>query len=1018
MSAEFPFQALLDALNQAGFSVDARQRLDFFALCSRYDGSSRDEFAQATASLFAATPKEYKQIVDIFDRIYPREGGPLSANPAKQDKRINKAPRRKRLFFILGLFLCLIVLAAAAFTKKAPPENTADSPAPAGGRRDPSRSEAVQLPVPSEAFIKAPTNCDPVQNTRVFWRFPLIVTGVALVLACLIASAAAGRRKRQSQRETGITRALLSLNGPRNYRIDYPFMPLIPEQLDAMIALLEEALASIGHSKELDIDRTVDQTVQRGLVPSLHYRTRHGALKALVLIDIGDLSRPFRAKINIFIQRLKQRGLDIDFLYFDRHPAQVSKKPGSKLFPLETMAAKWGGIPMILIATGEALAEEGAASPLSHARLFQAWPHRILLNPIGDPKHWARGLDREHAGIAAFPMNKEGLLSARQALLEQRSRIRAPRSRRLLEEPLWGEKAFDPDLLKALFSMAPLPSYELAWALRERFFPSAPEQIVLSCRHFIECSVDQMDSESFQIEKERALAALKELDGSGLLQRQARQFFIELLHQYEPAQKNSAAYLRWRRDLAFLYLQSDQRDEIQKGIFELRQLAEGPLRKEITLQLERGMTQADRTGLFSKVLRSVQGARLDLPAGRGLALAWPGLKSIGFSFLLVGLLAAVFNAFGFYSARPFPWGGMVLGKTEFQTALCLSLGGIHDVLKKDGHLFMMGSYPGNENTAYEALHVRTWGPLYRMSETSVQFEPSELQGAAMFQWCAPEICVFRKDEDGFRFGSSVAVSLFDGLNMGEAPKMPDKTSALEIDVLRWHHSDGILPGSGEDVWKRLIDPDYPRAQNPAAEVASPTPTAQPTAQPESPPACETGKTRCKSECIDLQNDKNNCGECGKACGQAQICAEGICQRDPKSQEAPCPAGQSLCGSECTNLQSDILNCGQCDRRCGADKVCTRGLCQPCPSGTVKCGSGCVNTNTHRYHCGSCFKTCDKGGSCQAGVCVLPPTPAATPSSGDGKPTGGAPAKPPAPRPFNPGAAAPGGQLPMRDQPTN
>jgi hypothetical protein len=40
--------------------------------------------------------------------------------------------------------------------------------------------------------------------------------------------------------------------------------------------------------------------------------------------------------------------------------------------------------------------------------------------------------------------------------------------------------------------------------------------------------------------------------------------------------------------------------------------------------------------------------------------------------------------------------------------------------------------------------------------------------------------------------------------------------------------------------------------------------------------CMTGLNACGTTCVDLTNDLKNCGQCGNACGQGQICKSGAC----------------------------------------------------------------------------------------------------------------------------------------------
>ena len=50
----------------------------------------------------------------------------------------------------------------------------------------------------------------------------------------------------------------------------------------------------------------------------------------------------------------------------------------------------------------------------------------------------------------------------------------------------------------------------------------------------------------------------------------------------------------------------------------------------------------------------------------------------------------------------------------------------------------------------------------------------------------------------------------------------------------------------------------------------------------------------------------NCGGCGVACKEGEICWRGACG---------CPKGFAACGNECKNLATDDDSCGACDTKC-------------------------------------------------------------------------------------------------------
>jgi len=82
-----------------------------------------------------------------------------------------------------------------------------------------------------------------------------------------------------------------------------------------------------------------------------------------------------------------------------------------------------------------------------------------------------------------------------------------------------------------------------------------------------------------------------------------------------------------------------------------------------------------------------------------------------------------------------------------------------------------------------------------------------------------------------------------------------------------------------------------------------------------PPSCETcgGVT-----CTDVLVDTENCGTCGTACTQGQICEAGVC--------TGCPVGETACGTTCVDVLISIDHCGTCGTSCGAGQTCADGEC--------------------------------------------------------------------------------------------
>jgi hypothetical protein len=142
--------------------------------------------------------------------------------------------------------------------------------------------------------------------------------------------------------------------------------------------------------------------------------------------------------------------------------------------------------------------------------------------------------------------------------------------------------------------------------------------------------------------------------------------------------------------------------------------------------------------------------------------------------------------------------------------------------------------------------------------------------------------------------------------------------------------------------------------------------------------CEEPEAACGSRCVDLDDDPDHCGACGRACALAEECVEGVCK-------AACEA-DGVCGGVCVDVANDPANCGTCGRWCDNDEVCEVGQCvrtcsescgehELCVAGLCTCRVGysvcndkCVDLQTDDNNCGTCERGCD-GQPCGGGECL-------------------------------------------------
>lgn len=129
-------------------------------------------------------------------------------------------------------------------------------------------------------------------------------------------------------------------------------------------------------------------------------------------------------------------------------------------------------------------------------------------------------------------------------------------------------------------------------------------------------------------------------------------------------------------------------------------------------------------------------------------------------------------------------------------------------------------------------------------------------------------------------------------------------------------------------------------------------------------SCPTGTTPCGGGCVSLQNDRDHCGACGRACSASEVCVFGGCARS-------CPMGGVACDGTCRDLRTDHDNCGACGHVCPTGQACSSGRCQvTCGTGLRNCSGVCRDLQTDHESCGACGLTCRANETCSRGTCVL------------------------------------------------
>jgi hypothetical protein len=121
-------------------------------------------------------------------------------------------------------------------------------------------------------------------------------------------------------------------------------------------------------------------------------------------------------------------------------------------------------------------------------------------------------------------------------------------------------------------------------------------------------------------------------------------------------------------------------------------------------------------------------------------------------------------------------------------------------------------------------------------------------------------------------------------------------------------------------------------------------------------ACAQGASCVGSQCA--------CPSGQELCTSTNACVQGCSATsgevfNPTTCQCECPTGTTLCNGNCVDLQSDPQNCGQCGNTCATDQSCEGGACLgTCPPPTACRTCYCQDNTTGLTHA-----TCDHTSSC-------------------------------------------------------
>jgi hypothetical protein len=628
-----PFEGFLDVLRARGYGIGLNEYFQLGALVERWDDVSPERFRDAVAALIARNDDEVRGIRQLFEEIYIRVEPPPPPPPPPPAR--NWRPLLAAVAVLAGVSLIVVLMWPPA-PPPVPPEPTPPIAVP--DPRDP-----VRLPPPDP-----PASPDP----------PIVLDPLAIAIAAgavfLLGLAGAWYLKARNNRAAWLRNAWLSalsaLPGPFhfNFSLDGRATGLQRGEIEDVATILARAFTAEAQTQELDVRRSVRQTIRHGLMPHVVFKPRRQVRPILVLQDVGPSMRAWHAKVESILKALQRQGIPFDRGYFDADLRFVSDKPHATPQRIETTLRRRPDSPVLVVSTGAGLAATLAQPDAGWQRALSGTERLSWVTPVTDAR--LQPGDLATLGVRAWPLTPAGLSAAARELagIDQEP-VEASRAR---DANRVG--ADDIERVKRLASLVSDPTPALVDLLRRRFAPDVPEAVLDYL--LLESATRGGSRIRFSTQETRRCIEAVRRETPGL-EAEVRAFVLRTLLDSEPA-PGSAAHLRWEAAVALHQIAlADLRGETSPAALQtLGRLGQSPIWEEV----RRAARLSVPTPELSQRVETALGAKLtgregSIPpapsAGPGAGReprTWPGAPQLINAVVLVAaflIVARTLNAF-------------------------------------------------------------------------------------------------------------------------------------------------------------------------------------------------------------------------------------------------------------------------------------------------------------------------------------------------------------------------------------
>lgn len=618
-----PFREFLDVLRAKGLGVSLHEHLAVGRLLERWEPTSRDEFRDALAALIARNEDEIRAIRALFDDFYRTE----SAVAADQGGTGEQA-RRYRLVHLLTTgrwWLAAVTATALAFAPALAywlyqPDGLVLPSDAAIARAGPALPWPLPVPDPvppppgpivDETLIQPAAeplaSALPPLPSRVDWSLVAWLATAALAVSFVSLWTVRVRARARSWTADAWQSALAALPGPYHPRLVLnDLVTRLPRRdVEDAATILARTFSGIGSRRELDVARSLRDTLRFGLRPALVFRRRRVQQPILVLQDVSQVMAPHASRVEHLLADLRRQGVLLERWYFDGDVSIAAERRDGPPIPLEVLAKRREDWPLMIVSAGFGVPATLTLANRAWLGGLRSWTRRVWLNPIRDPQLWPSALGR--LPITALPISRSGLIAAATMLAqgEQEAAGLVDRARET-SRPVTVAHV---ERLKRLASVVPHPTVDELELLRQRFAPDVPESAVLHTATDLGTHAGAPLRMSDGEIRDYLHQLRRETPG---LEVDVRRYLLHVLRDSEPV-AGSAAHARWelavalhRAQIATLSSSADA----APAMSELSRLAHGPLWSELRAALDR-LPEADTA---TRAIARAAGGRDEPPA--------------------------------------------------------------------------------------------------------------------------------------------------------------------------------------------------------------------------------------------------------------------------------------------------------------------------------------------------------------------------------------------------------------------